>query len=59
MISLSTEHINSDIDMKEKTNKIIEKLNSFYKQDIDDDVLLTVLKTQKLVKEIFENGNSD
>jgi hypothetical protein len=57
--SLSTEHINSDIDMKEKTNKIIEKLNSFYKQDIDDDVLLTVLKTQKLVKEIFENGNSD
>jgi hypothetical protein len=57
--SLSTEHIERDTEMIEKTNKIVEKLNSFYNQDINDNVLLTVLRTQKLVKEIFEDADSD
>ena len=45
--------------MVDKTKSIIEKLESFYKKEVDENVLLTVLKTQKLVKEIFENGHQD
>jgi hypothetical protein len=57
--SLSVTEIQNDPDMSEKTSKVIEKLNSFYKQDINENVLLTVLKTQKLVKEIFEDANNN
>jgi len=47
-----------DKDMLAKTNKIIEKLNGFAKQTINENVLLTVLKTQSLVQEIY-NGDND
>ena len=57
--SLSTNEIESDDEMVDKTKSIIEKLESFYKKEVDENVLLTVLKTQKLVKEIFENGHQD
>ncbi len=45
--------------MVEKTNLLINKLSSFYENNIDEQVLLTVMKTQTLVKEIFEDGNKD
>ena len=41
------------------TEKVIEKLDSFSTSEIDDDVLLTVLKTQDLTKEIFSDGLND
>ncbi len=42
--------------MSEKLDKVIEKLNSFNQSEIDDNVLLTVLKTQNLTKEIYSNA---
>ncbi len=51
--------INSDADMLTKTEKIIEKLDSFKNTQIDEHVLTTVLKVQSLVKETVENGNSN
>tara|TARA_R100000315_G_C5233102_1_gene144168 strand:- start:2046 stop:2876 length:831 start_codon:yes stop_codon:yes gene_type:complete len=54
----SIDEISNDQEMKNKTNTIIEKLNGFSKQQINEGLLLTVLKTQSLVKEIYTNGNS-
>lgn len=47
----------ADKEMTHKAEQIVEKLNSFKKTEIDDNVLLTVLKTQQLVKEL--NNGSD
>ena len=47
----------SDSEMIKKADKIIEKLDSFYKQEVDEKVLLAVLKTQQLVKEIESHGD--
>tara|TARA_R110000824_G_scaffold147030_2_gene316389 strand:+ start:7471 stop:8301 length:831 start_codon:yes stop_codon:yes gene_type:complete len=45
-----------DTEMTRKANQIVEKLDSFKKTEINDNVLLTVLKTQELVKEL-DNGS--
>jgi hypothetical protein len=57
--SLDEQEIKHDERMVEKTNLLINKLSSFYENNIDEQVLLTVMKTQTLVKEIFEDGNKD
>ena len=44
--------------MVNKTDAVIEKLNSFSGTEINDEVLLTVLKTQNLVEEIFTDGDN-
>ena len=44
--------IKSDKEMTEKTNQVIDKLNSFVKQGVNEDLLTMVLRTQSLVKEI-------
>ena len=51
--------VKEDDEMLTKTNKIIEKLDNFANQDINEDVLLTVMRTQKLVKEIYSDGDSN
>ena len=51
--------IKEDDEMSAKTNKIIEKLDNFANQDINEDVLLTVMRTQKLVKEIYSDGDNN
>lgn len=51
--------ISADADMLQKTEKIIEKLDSFKNTQIDEHVLSTVLKVQSLVKETTENGHSN
>ncbi len=51
--------IKEDSEMVDKTNRIIEQLESFSKAGIDDKVLLTVMKTQSLVEEISKDGNSN
>ncbi len=48
--------IKEDKDMSLKLEEVLEKLNSFATVKIDDNVLLTVLKTQNLTKEIFADG---
>ena len=57
--SLNEKDIKEDNQMQKKTNLLIDKLSSFYENNIDENVLLTVMKTQTLVKEIFEDGNQD
>ena len=44
--------IKSDKEMTEKTNQVIDKLNSYAQQNINEELLTTVLKTQSLVKEL-------
>ena len=46
------EEIKLDKDMLDKTNQVIEKLNSFSQQNINEELLTTVLKAQSLVKEL-------
>jgi len=50
--------VSSDKQMLEKTNTIIDKLNSFAKKEISEEILLTIMKTQALVKEIYSDGDS-
>tara|TARA_R100000664_G_scaffold32780_2_gene48280 strand:- start:55 stop:888 length:834 start_codon:yes stop_codon:yes gene_type:complete len=57
--SLSNEHIKDDLDMSQKTEEIITKLDDFYSENINERVLMTVLKTQKLVREITNDGDID
>jgi hypothetical protein len=53
----STKEIRDDNEMKKKTDKIVEKLRSYSRTTITDDVLLTIMKTQQLVKEIYNDGD--
>ena len=57
--SLENLEISSDEDMKKKTNTIIEKLETFSTKGIEENLLLTVLKTHSLVNEISSNGDSN
>jgi len=53
------DEIKNDSVMIEKTDKILEKLHSFNASTINDNVLTTVIKTQELVKEIYNNADSN
>jgi len=55
----NVEEINSDDDMTSKTLKVVNKLESFSEATVSDDVLLSVLKTQALVKEIYNDAIDD
>jgi hypothetical protein len=51
--------IKFDEHMRAHTEQLIEELKSFAKTNIDQEVLITILKTQTLVKELGENGDSN
>jgi len=51
------EDIKNDKEMIQKTEEIIGRLSEFSNTPVDDEVLLTILKTQSLVKEIYSDGN--
>ena len=53
------DEIKNDSEMFEKTDKLIERLSSFSTKPINEKIVATVIKTQQLVKEIYENGNSN
>jgi hypothetical protein len=53
------EEICSDEQMIEKTDLILEKLNSLQGGFADHDMLFTILKVQQLVGEINDNANSN
>jgi len=55
--ALLADEIKQDKDMTHKTHQIIEKLESFYQVNLNEKVLLTILKTQKLVKEFANDGD--
>ena len=52
------DQIKNDADMIAKTNKVIDKLNAFSKETVTENVLLTVLRTQSLVEEIYNGDNN-
>ncbi len=51
--------IQADPDMIEKTNRVVEKLNQYAQKNITEELLLTVLSTQALVKEIYTDANNN
>ena len=53
----TNQEIKSDTDMVFKTDKVLSRLNEFSKQPLSDNLLLTVMKTQQLVREINTDGN--
>jgi len=55
--SLNTSEIKEDSSMIEKTKKIINMLEDYKNRQIDEESLLVILRTQQLVKEIFENAD--
>ena len=50
--------IKEDSDMSQKTDRILQRLQEFAEQPLSDGLLLTVMKTQQLVREINTDGNS-
>lgn len=51
--------VSEDRDMLNKATRVIETLDSFSNSDISDELLITVLKTQELVKELTKNVDND
>ena len=51
--------IKNDEGMLDKTTQIISRLDAFAEETITEDVLMTVLRTQELVKEITTDGHND
>tara|TARA_R110000824_G_scaffold80365_5_gene202154 strand:+ start:7583 stop:8413 length:831 start_codon:yes stop_codon:yes gene_type:complete len=57
--AINTTEIQTDPDMIEKTNRVVKKLDGYTKQNVTEELLLTVLSTQALVKEIYTDGNNN
>jgi len=55
----NSDEINSDFSMSDKTQQILDRLDGYSQETISENVIMTVLKTQQLVKEIFEDVNQD
>jgi hypothetical protein len=55
--ALDLDEIKNDTEMITKTKNVITHLDSFASTGIDEGVLKTVLKTQQLTKEIFDDGS--
>ena len=53
-----SEIFTSDDEMSQKAQEILERLQSFATEEISENVLLTVLKTQKLVEEFSIDGDN-
>jgi len=51
--------IKEDSEMTTKTQQVIEKLESYATATISESLLLSILKTQQLVKEIHSDGHND
>jgi len=57
LITSSSEgEINQDKEMARKTSEVVEKLETYSNSQISDEILLSILKTQELVKEIYTDG---
>ena len=52
-------HISNDEEMFKKANQVLLRLESFKKTEINDSMLLTVLKVQSLIRETSSDGNSN
>ncbi len=57
--SLELTEIAEDADMSKKTAKVVETLDNFSSSGVSEELLITVLKTQELVKELIENVDNN
>jgi len=55
----NNEHISADDDMSTKAQQIVTKLESYATQGVNENVLTTILKTQKLAKELTTDGGDN
>ena len=55
----SAEFFENDNEMKQKAEKVVELLESFSSRNIDEEVLIKILKTQELAQEIVDNGSNN
>ena len=55
----TAEYFNEDPEMTSKAEKVVELLESFKDKQINEELLIKILKTQALVQEIVDNGNND
>ena len=54
-----SEHIKEDANMVEKSKKVLNVLDSYAQEGVNEKMLSTILKTQKLAKEICPDGHSN
>ena len=50
--SIKSEELKSDDDMLENAKKVLSKLEDYAKEDINEDMIRSVLKIQQLVQEL-------
>jgi hypothetical protein len=55
--ALELDEIKNDTNMVTQTKSVIQQLDSFATSGLDEEILKTVLKTQQLTKEIFDDGS--
>ncbi len=55
----SEEYISNDDEMVQKSNQILQKLDSFKRTEINESLLLTVLRVQSLIRETSIDGDSN
>ncbi|MEO5367382.1 MAG: hypothetical protein H7831_13745 [Magnetococcus sp. WYHC-3] len=55
--SLLLKEVKEDAEMVNKTNSVLEVLNSFKTKPVDQSMIEQILKVQQLAEEITENGN--
>ena len=55
--ALELDEIKNDTNMATQTKSVIQQLDSFATSGVDEKILKTVLKTQQLTKEIFDDGS--
>ena len=53
------DYIDADEEMLKKTSQILAELDSYKTQNINEGILLVVLKTQALVREVAQDGDSN
>jgi hypothetical protein len=56
--AMSIEEIKNDSEMLKKTVAVVDRLESYARSEVTEEVLMTILQTQSLVEEIY-NGNND
>ena len=55
----NVDDIKGDKEMIDKTEQVIERLDSYSQETVNEEILMTIMRTQALVKEIYTDGNND
>jgi len=55
----NVDEIKNDKEMMNKTEQVIERLGSYSQETVNEEILMTIMRTQELVKEIYTDGHND